>query len=285
MKDSVRLSTPEQAALDFELAGLGSRFLAHMVDLVLIGALLIALWMFLLMGPWASVARDGLLEDRNIGSYGVALVILISFAVLWGYYFFLEGFFQGTTPGKRMLGIRVLREDGLPIGFYESALRNLARAADAFPPPTYLVGGIIMHLDPQGKRLGDMVAGTMVIRNAFPKTMESRTGAAWSARVEQGHSRRPLSMPGGNVTVKQLDLIEQFLHRRESFPLEQRHKLVQSMAAPLWKMSGQDIPQESTLSGIISRDETFLQQLLDEAGQASSGQGGPSESSKEPTFF
>lgn len=285
MKDSIFLSTPEHAALEFELAGLGSRFMAHAIDMMVIVTVLITLWLFLVLGPLAFLVRDALGSAETFGSYSIALMILISFAVLWGYYFLLEGYYQGTTLGKKAMGIRVIREDGLPIGFYEAAVRNFVRAADAFPPPTYFLGGMVMHLDGTGKRLGDMVAGTIVIRESFPQTVESRSGAAWAARVEKGHSRKPLSLPGGNVTVKQLDLIEQYLTRRTTFPLERRQELAQSMAAPLWKISGRDRPEERVLSGILQRDEIFLQQLLDQANEESSPTGTSQSVRSESSFF
>ena len=285
MKDSVYLSTPEHASLEFELAGLGSRFMAHAIDLGVIAVVLIAFWLFLFLGPVAVLVRESFGSAETFGSYGIALLIMISFAVLWGYYFLLEGYYQGITLGKKAMGIRVIREDGLPIGFYEAAVRNFVRAADAFPPPTYFLGGIVMHLDPTGKRLGDMVAGTIVIRESFPKTIESRTGAAWAARVEKGHSRKPLSLPGGNVTVKQMDLIEQYLNRRTTFPLERRKDLAQSMAAPLWKISGRDMPEESSLTGILQRDETFLQKLLDQANEEGSHAGTSQAPKSESSFF
>lgn len=267
MKDSIFLSTPEHASLEFELAGLGSRFMAHAIDLMVIGAVLIVFWLFIILGPLAFLVRYALGSAEVFGSYGIAMMILISFVLLWGYYFLLEGYYQGTTPGKKAMGIRVIREDGLPIGYYEAAVRNFVRAADAFPPPTYFLGGIVMQVDSTGKRLGDMVAGTIVIRESFPQAIESRTGAAWAARVEKGHSRKPLSLPGGDVTVRQMDLIEQYLNRRTSFPLERRQELAQSMAAPLWKIAGLQKPDETSLTGILQRDEKFLQHLLDQANE------------------
>ena len=285
MKDSIFLSTPEHAALEFELAGLGSRFMAHVIDLLLIVLVLLGFWLFLLLGPVSLLVRDALGASESFGSYGIALMILVSFVVIWGYFFLIEGYFQGITPGKKYMGLRVLREDGLPIGFYESAVRNFVRAADAFPPPTYLLGGAVIHLDPSGKRLGDMVAGTIVIRESFPKPIETRTGAAWAARVEQGHSRQPLSLSGGNITVKQLDLIEQYLNRRSTFSLERRKSLAQSMADPLWKISGREKKEEISLEGILQRDESFLQQLLAMANEKAPQKGISKTHGSETTFF
>ncbi len=281
MKDSIFLSTPEHAALEFELAGLGSRFLAHLIDLLFIVLALVGFWLILFLGAIPLMSWQGL----GFGSYGIAMMILIFFVVMWGYFFLIEGYFQGITPGKKYMGLRVLREDGLPIGFYESAVRNFLRAADAFPPPTYALGGIVMHLDPSGKRLGDMVAGTIVIRETFPNTIETRTGAAWVARVEQGHSRKPLSLPGGNITVKQLDLIEQYLSRNSTFPIERRQALAQSMADPLWKISGRDKPEKNSLEDILLRDESFLQELLDLANEQSLKTATTRTTRSETTFF
>ena len=96
-------------------------------------------------------------------SWVLALVVLIIFLINWGYYVFFEGLGKGSTPGKKRMGIRVIRQDGLPIGLREAALRNLVRAADMLPPPSYILGGLVMHFDPQGRRLGDMVAGRVPV--------------------------------------------------------------------------------------------------------------------------
>ena len=84
MKDSIFLSTPEHASLEFELAGLGSRFMAHAIDLMVIGAVLIVFWLFIILGPLAFLVRDALGSAEVFGSYGIAMMILISFLLQWG---------------------------------------------------------------------------------------------------------------------------------------------------------------------------------------------------------
>src|SRR5439155_9490170 len=123
-------------------------------------------------------------------------------------------------PGKRWTGIRVVRDDGLPAGWREAALRNLVRAADILPPPACIVGGLMIMLSKRGKRLGDLLAGTMVVREGSaidPAQRTSRWGAAWIVRVETGRSRRGIMLANMNVGARQLEIIERFLARRGAF--------------------------------------------------------------------
>src|SRR5580765_2371041 len=101
------------------------------------------------------------------GSVAVTIVVFLIFLANWGYFLFFEAKFGGQTPGKRWTGIRVVRDNGLPIGWKESALRNFVRIADIMPPPACVVGGLMILLSKQGKRLGDLLAGTMVVREDF----------------------------------------------------------------------------------------------------------------------
>jgi uncharacterized RDD family membrane protein YckC len=242
-EEFVTLNTPDHGTLQFELAGPGSRFCAHVVDGLLI-VFCIALLVLLLLAVGSIRGSDfrGFFEGGGdwSGSWGVAFLILCGFLVYWGYYVLFECLMQGRTPGKREFGIRVIRADGLPIGFRESALRNLLRAADALPPPCYALGGVVMFLDRYGRRLGDLVAGTLVIRENFEVAPDTEAGAAWAARVEQGQSRHAVTLPGGQLTVSQADLLERFLARREALDRTRRDALAWQIAAPLLPLIGED---------------------------------------------
>src|SRR6185503_16707656 len=203
MEERVHISTPDHVSLEFELAGPGSRFSAYVIDFIFSVLLIIAIIFVAYLGGGLLALRA--LARASGGNLTVswlwAAVVLVIFLINWGYYVFFEGLGRGSTPGKKRVGIRVIRQDGLPIGLREAALRNLVRAADMLPPPSYILGGLVMHFDPLGRRLGDMVAGTYVVVENFDLAARGASGAAWAKRVEEGRSRQALTLPRGTVSA------------------------------------------------------------------------------------
>ena len=145
------IETPEHVRLEHEIAGLGSRAAAAVIDQSIIAVMILAL--LLLRG----VSGVG-------GNWTGALAVLAAFGVWYGYFIFFEALRDGQTPGKRMLGIRVVMETGHPISVGAAVIRNLLRTADFLPPP-YLLGAILVAVHPRARRLGDLVAGTVVVRD------------------------------------------------------------------------------------------------------------------------
>lgn len=244
MEERVHISTPDHVSLEFELAGPGSRFSAYAIDFVFNILLVVAIVVFAyLTGAFVSLrSLAGALRGGSdwSTSWILALVVLAIFLINWGYYVFFEGLGKGSTPGKKRVGIRVIRDDGLPIGLREAALRNLVRAADMLPPPSYLLGGLVMHFDSQGRRLGDMVAGTLVVIEKFDFTARDASGAAWAQRVQQGRSRQAITLPRGAISPQQLGLIEQFLARSHELSPERRDELIWQITEPLLALLGED---------------------------------------------
>ncbi|MES2459147.1 MAG: RDD family protein [Armatimonadota bacterium] len=156
MSREATIVTPENIPLTLELAGLGSRFVALAIDLLIQGALLF--FGLSLLGyasePMKSIGLTWLME---------VLVIVYGFVLMFGYFIFFETIWNGQTIGKRAVGLRVVREGGYPITFFAAATRNLIRIAD-FLPFNYGVGALMVFLQPQYKRLGDLVAGTVVVK-------------------------------------------------------------------------------------------------------------------------
>lgn len=130
----------------------------------------------------------------------------------------------------------MLRGNGLPITLREAALRNLVRVADILPPPTYLLAGIVMSCDRYGRRLGDMVAGTLVVREPF--VLETGTPVVtdwrgtWLTRLERGQSGH-LTLPHGTLSAVQLGLIDQFIQRQHMLSPTRRRELAQQLLEPL----------------------------------------------------
>lgn len=156
------VETPEAVAFSYELAGIGSRGAAIVIDTVLL-VLLVAV-----EGGVAALA--GLLVDAAgladaAMPWIIGTFILVAFATYWGYFVFGEVVRGGRTPGKRYMGIRVVRDDGGPVRFTDSVVRNVLRMVDMLPG-YYAVGIVAALLSRHGKRLGDMAAGTVVVRDA-----------------------------------------------------------------------------------------------------------------------
>ena len=149
------VETPEHVTLDLEIAGIGSRALAALIDMLILVASALSTVILLSM-----VAGLG----EALGSLGGAVILLLGFVVWNGYFILFEGLRQGQTPGKRFVGIRVVRDTGNAVGLGAAVARNLLRIADFLPPP-YLIGALLVAFHPRGKRLGDIVAGTVVARD------------------------------------------------------------------------------------------------------------------------
>ena len=216
--DLLRIDTPENVAFGYPVAGIGSRFIAALVDTTLIVVLQIAV--FLLTILIAQRAFDLDVESLASGGFAawiLAVLGLVSFLFLWGYYIFFEMLWNGQSPGKRWTGLRVIRNDGRPITLTESVIRNLIRLID-FLPSLYGVGVVVMFVDARARRLGDMAAGTLVVREgAAGKELddllrEDRYTRTGSLRLE-GIGDLPLE----KLTSIEVDLIDSFISRRDHF--------------------------------------------------------------------
>jgi uncharacterized RDD family membrane protein YckC len=177
MDEQLTISTPEQVAFHYELAGIGTRFVAALIDyLIIITALL------LLTCAMSFLRLGAIGVGGDAGTYVVlALIVLIYFALFWGYFMLFETLWSGQTPGKRMGRLRVIRRDGQPVGAGEVLIRNLVRIVD-FLPGFYGIGLVVMFIDKEARRLGDMAAGTIVVREGDPTRLQDvRVQASSSA--------------------------------------------------------------------------------------------------------
>jgi len=244
MQETLTIATPDHVDLEFDLAGLGSRFAAHVLDMLCLFGLFLGLVVVLGI-TGLLVWQVPVAQESWVASWAIAALIVLFFLLQWGYFVGFEGLMQGQTPGKRWLGIRVLRDNGLPITWREAALRNVVRAADMLPPPSYLLAGVVMHLDRHGRRLGDMVAGTVVVRERYASTTDTPAytgwGATWMTRLERGRSSS-LTLPHGQLSAAQLGLVEQFMQRRHTLPPTRRHELARQIVTPLLPLLGEERP-------------------------------------------
>ena len=208
--EQLKIDTPEQIALELPLAGIGSRFLAIAIDtLIQIVLYLLAGLVFLLVLP----------EGLSIFTFlpktlGPALAIFVGFAIYWGYFAVFEIIWRGQTPGKRIAGIRVIKHSGRPINAFEAIGRNLMRAVDGMPG-VYGVGLVCMMLNKESRRLGDFVAGTVVVHEKPSEQVRPTWNTASEMTSDSGERVQ--------VTADELVLIETYLSRR--FELEPEVRL------------------------------------------------------------
>jgi len=198
--DQLNIETPEQVDLHFPIAGVGSRFIAILLDglLQLVAYLLLA---GILRVTDAYRSIDNLMEHQTEGAakWIVAGFILLNFLLIWGYFALFEAFWKGQTPGKRLMKLRVLKDSGRSITLFESMARNLVRVID-YLPAFYLVGVITMICNRKHKRLGDFVAGTMVVHERMDEQpLMSHVSRSFTANVYAEPAATPRFMPNAQA--------------------------------------------------------------------------------------
>jgi len=209
--DKLIIETPEQVHLEFVLAGIGSRFMAVLLD-TLIQALLFLI-LFLAVGLAFDFRPVSALKGYS--AWVAAFYILIFFCIYWGYYAAFEVLWKGQTPGKRWAGIRVIKDSGRPINAFEAIARNLMRIVDNFPGFGG-VGVVTMLLNAKSRRLGDYVAGTLVVHETSSRESDLffNTPAASTFTFHQA----------AGLTLQEVELMETFLARRLDIPSEVRQQ-------------------------------------------------------------
>lgn len=209
--DILSIDTPENVTFAYDVAGIGSRFLAALIDTALLVFVQVILFASLLL--LTSLTLDAVAESAVAG-WLLAIAGLISFVFFWGYYIFFEILWNGQTPGKRVIGLRVIRLDGTPVTPSEVVIRNLVRIID-FLPSAYGVGVVTMFINPSSRRVGDLAAGTIVVHDRAVRDLSDLKPVRPSAVVTPGtQTYLPESFPVQQVTEHELHIIEEFLSRR-----------------------------------------------------------------------
>ena len=205
------IETPESVVIELELAGVGSRFAAAIVDMLLVGLLLLVAFLV-----YAFTVRSSAL-----GVWAAAILILVMFVIVSGYFTLCEGLMNGRTPGKKQFGLRVVMDTGHPLTFGAAVSRNLVRIVDL--QLGYLVGCAFIFLHPSHKRLGDIVAGTIVVRDRpgdqrLAVTAETPVAAALPEAAA-------VVTDAPELTDEEYRILEQFLARRVQLEPGARNRL------------------------------------------------------------
>jgi uncharacterized RDD family membrane protein YckC len=215
------LELPEEIDLEVELANVGSRTLAILVDLSL-GGLVLFIFYALSMLLGRNMVDDWLTKF-SANAFKTVLMLLI-FGFQWGYFNFFEWLWNGQTPGKRLLHLRVIKVDGSPVSAVDVLLRNLSRPIDTLGPMG-LIGLLMIFVNRKAQRLGDLMARTLVIHE---------TKIDWSifdqlpgTSAEEDGARR--HAPIVRLTSAQWELLHRYLNRREQLQHDARVRLAQSL--------------------------------------------------------
>ena len=254
--DELVIETPERVELYYTRAQIGNRFLAalldHIIQTLVIGAIGLAL---------LGLGRQMEAFYQSFGNWAIALAILTCYGIYCGYFVLFETFWNGQTPGKRVFRLRVIREDGRPVRFFEALVRNLIRIGiDAMPivvvVPLYSVGIVSIFFSARSKRLGDYVAGTVVIRESetrAPTLDEVASLARETPSARESAGPAPFVVDPRKLDEAQVRALRAFLRRRYDLPPEARRALgyrtVVSLAATL-AIPAVALPPEAVLEEI-----------------------------------
>lgn len=264
-EETLIIETPERVQLEFALASIGNRFLAvavdHFIQYFII--FLIAWTAFSLLGPSGLGAVGGAEAIfSEMPKWTVAVLIIAIFLAFASYFIVFEWLWNGQTPGKRLLKLRVIREDGRPLTLWEAIARNLLRICDAIPGfvlPVYSVGLIVIFLSEKDQRLGDIFAGTVVIRErldeapTFAETFSNPISDTAFSRVQR---RIETNANVSNLTESEVEVVESFLRRRWDLTDRQRLWMAWRIALPLmYKLKPNYEMAEFTYEG-------FLEEIL-----------------------
>lgn len=238
--EKLTIETPEQIALEFPLASAGSRFLALAIDtLIQIGGFLV----IAILAVLANLVRINV--AASLGTWAFAMLTVLGFLLYYGYYAAFEALWNGQTPGKRAISLRVMTTAGRPISVYDALLRNLLRIVDQLPG-IYTVGLLSLFLTERNQRLGDLAADTVVVHE---QVMSRRPIASTAPSRRRGASK---------LTPQELAVIETFLSRRHALPEEQRRQTAAALAERMRRRL--DLAGETSID-----DEVLLEEVATEA--------------------
>jgi uncharacterized RDD family membrane protein YckC len=228
---AIRLVTPERIRFQYPLAGPFRRAVAYLIDL--------AVWLILCL-----VVLLVLILLQLGGSFVMGIFLVVYFLSQWGYGAFCEALFNGRTPGKWMLGLRVVSVEGIPIRGGQAVLRNLLWTAEWFLPFGYLPAIASMMLSRRFQRLGDLAAGTMVV-------VERRASVGGVAKLREPGIERVLAWLPAQVAAgpELARALSDYVKRRRRFGPELRDEIAAHVAGPI--RARYALPADATNDAIV----------------------------------
>jgi uncharacterized RDD family membrane protein YckC len=249
--EQLTIDTPEQIALEFPLAGVGSRCLAMVIDSLIQAAIgLIVLIAGALLGlGLGSIVQRATGSASSAGLWVFAFMILLLFSAWYGYFAVFEIVWRGQTPGKRALGLRVISVSGRPITPLQAILRNLLRIIDQLPA-LYAIGILSVLISARNQRLGDIAAGTVVVREQATEALQ----------VPPQDATAQDRLRANRLTDQELALIERFLQRRDELDPEVRGRTALQIATRVrgrLGLAGGEVNNEDLLERVLAEYRTF----------------------------
>jgi uncharacterized RDD family membrane protein YckC len=260
-EETLIIETPERVPLAFGLASIGNRFLAVAIDhFIQYFSIFVVAWLVISLSGFNVYNADSKASElfQEMPKWTLAILIVVVFLIFAGYFIVFEWLWNGQTPGKYLLKLRVIREDGRPITFWEALARNLLRIFDAVPGfvvPVYSVGLITIFLSGRDQRIGDIFAGTVVVRErldeapTFAETFSNPVSDAAFRRVQkQTNFQANIS----SITEGEIEVIESFLRRRWDLTDRQRLWMAWRVALPImYKLKPSYDLQNFTYEGFL----------------------------------
>ncbi len=237
------IDTPEQIDLHFSIAGIGSRFVALLLDwlLIAVAATVVALFALFIFGVLGASNKL-----HSLGPWFAGILLLIGFLFVWGYFAFFEAYWTGQTPGKRAMKLRVIKDTGRQITLFEALARNLLRYVD-YLPGLYLAGVITMLCNKRHKRLGDYVAGTLVVHERTEEQpLLFQSSMNFNQPTDAWHEQTPAMFPADAVAKlsgHDLLIIETFFSRMLDLQLETRATIAYRIAGQMGAKMGVVMPE------------------------------------------
>jgi uncharacterized RDD family membrane protein YckC len=211
--NELTITTPEHVPIRLEPAGAGSRFLALMIDAMIVSAIAIAVFSFVV-----------LFLPRGVAA---AIFVTVNFFLTWAWHIWFETRKQGRTPGKRILRLRVIDARGLPVSLHQSLVRNITRTLD-FIPAFYGVGAIAVMVSKSRRRLGDVIADTLVVRDAQP--LAYRGPLAAERRHNSLRTPRVLRLARHRISLEEREFLLALCLRADRMSVEARYDLMEEVA-------------------------------------------------------
>jgi uncharacterized RDD family membrane protein YckC len=227
------IETPERVPLHFALASIGNRFIACAIDhTIQIVALVVLVITFAIIADYADLGN----RLANAPKWLIALLVILVFLLMSGYFAIFEWLWHGQTPGKRWMKLRVIREDGRPISFFEAIVRNLLREFDIMPFPFYSVGLISVFATDRDQRVGDLVAGTVVVREReaeAPAFAEVFASPVSDPALRRSFQPVQFTADINALSEQEISVVESFLRRRWDLKDYPRQWMAWRVAMPI----------------------------------------------------
>jgi len=232
----VETVTPENVRIEYELAGVASRSGAAAVDLVIqVAAIAVVVVVFLLVEYAFRL---------SVLSWPTGALIAAGAVLWWGYYVFFETLWNGQTPGKRLLRLRVVKYGGTPVDLTSAAIRGLIRVVDVA-----VIGFVVMFVTPRNQRLGDLAAGTLVVKERSEREADiAKPKAASSTEGPEAGLIRNIEL----VTPEQFETIKRFVARSDELQPQSREQVAARIARPIMQRLGMEETAGIVYSKLLS---------------------------------